>query len=191
MLQVDTPRRPWTDRCGSMYQIFCRYSDCRKVCMLYPNAIWAAENLAAGTGCRRRSVLNDAIGAHEIPPSTPSRIEEGAKDPVSVFIPPDGEVSAGNPGTLRLRLRPIGRSVQVLDHQSATKGLSARRGWCVASGMSCGGMRSPCGSCQFDQCSASDTAYVLQTARRGRSIPRFTGGSIFGQAMPGPSSSSS
>lgn len=57
-----------------------------------------------------------------------SRIEEGSKDPVSVFIPPDGEVSAGNPGRLRLRLRPVGRSLQVLDHQECAEGVIRSEG---------------------------------------------------------------
>lgn len=52
-----------------------------------------------------------------------SRIEEGSKYPVSVFIPPDGEVSARNPGTLRLRLQPSGRSLKVLDHQGSDEGV--------------------------------------------------------------------
>ena len=57
-----------------------------------------------------------------------SRIEEGSKDPVSVFIPPDGEVSAGNPGTLCLRLRPSGHSLQVLDHQERNEGVIRSEG---------------------------------------------------------------
>src|SRR5215203_1281496 len=57
-----------------------------------------------------------------------SRIEEGPQDPVSVFIPPDGEVSAGNPGRLRLRLRPTGRSLQVLDHQECDEGVIRSEG---------------------------------------------------------------
>ena len=48
--------------------------------------------------------------------------------PVSVFIPPDGEVSAENPGTLRLRLRPSGRSLQVLDHQERNEGVIRSEG---------------------------------------------------------------
>jgi hypothetical protein len=57
-----------------------------------------------------------------------SRIEEASKDSVSVFIPPDGEVSAENPGTLRLRLRRSGRSLQVLDHQERNEGVIRSEG---------------------------------------------------------------
>jgi hypothetical protein len=40
-----------------------------------------------------------------------------------VFIPPDGDVTAGNPGTLRLRLQPSGRSLHVLDHRGCNEGV--------------------------------------------------------------------
>ena len=57
-----------------------------------------------------------------------SRIDEGSTDPVSVFIPPDGDVTSENPGTLRLRLQPVGRSLQVLDHQGNTEGVIRSEG---------------------------------------------------------------
>lgn len=57
-----------------------------------------------------------------------SRIDEGSKDPVSVFIPPEGDMTAENPGTLRLRLRPVGRSLQVLDHQGNSEGVIRSEG---------------------------------------------------------------
>jgi hypothetical protein len=57
-----------------------------------------------------------------------TRIEEGSKDPVSVFIPPDGEVSVANPGALRLSLRPDGRSLRVLDHEGCNEGVIRSEG---------------------------------------------------------------
>jgi hypothetical protein len=51
-----------------------------------------------------------------------SRIEQGPKGPVSVFIPPDAEVTDENPGTLRVRLRPSGRSLEVIDHHGSKQG---------------------------------------------------------------------
>jgi hypothetical protein len=57
-----------------------------------------------------------------------SRIDGGSKDPVSVYIPPDGEVTDENPGTLRLRLRPRGRSLEALDHQGRNEGIIRSEG---------------------------------------------------------------
>ena len=45
-----------------------------------------------------------------------------------VFIPPDGEVTDGNAGTLRLRLQPAGRSLQVLDHEGRNEGVIRSEG---------------------------------------------------------------
>ena len=45
-----------------------------------------------------------------------------------MFIPPDGDVTSENPGTLRLRLRPVGRSLQVLDHQGNNQGVISSEG---------------------------------------------------------------
>jgi len=57
-----------------------------------------------------------------------SKIEGSSNDPVSVFIPPDGDVTDESPGTLRLRLRPTGRSLEVLDHKGSAEGVIRSEG---------------------------------------------------------------
>ena len=57
-----------------------------------------------------------------------SRIEDGARVPVTVFTPPDGEVTDTNPGTVRLRLQPAGRALQVLDHEGRDGGVIRSEG---------------------------------------------------------------
>lgn len=57
-----------------------------------------------------------------------SRIDQGATDPVSVFIPPDGDVTTDTPGTLRLRLQPVGRALRVLDHRGNSEGIIRSEG---------------------------------------------------------------
>ena len=57
-----------------------------------------------------------------------SRIDKGRDDPVSVFIPPGGDVTDENPGTLRLRLHPSGRALDVLDHRGCNDGVIRSEG---------------------------------------------------------------
>ena len=57
-----------------------------------------------------------------------SRIDTGRDDPVRVFVPPDGDVTDENPGTLRLRLHPRGRALDVLDHRGCSDGVIRSEG---------------------------------------------------------------